>query len=329
MRKFLKNTFTFIITFSSILVFVFLVNNGSFIINYERFEPKIFNKKVETFAKFIQNHESINLVLGSSVVEHSVIPDSLGPNWFAFAHGGQNIYESYKFINYYKDVIKIDSIVIGIQAFDFPYSYIKNRTNQHPYLNGNFSLFGNDSITSIDLQSDRMIFQIIKEQNYPNIKNILGQKHRTLVQPNQDVWSDQGYSGLKFDKPINLNNLFKNEPNRLNQYLGHFANVKEKPNYLYFNLFNNLVESLDIKVIYIIIPTPNYRQITLAKYGYDKIWKRILESLEKMSIEVWDFENGNDLDGNFLQYIDENHMSYNSAKYFTKIIKTKLINKKN
>ena len=160
MRKFLKNTFTFIITFSSILVFVFLVNNGSFIINYERFEPKIFNKKVETFAKFIQNHESINLVLGSSVVEHSVIPDSLGPNWFAFAHGGQNIYESYKFINYYKDVIKIDSIVIGIQAFDFPYSYIKNRTNQHPYLNGNFSLFGNDSITSIDLQSDRMIFQI-------------------------------------------------------------------------------------------------------------------------------------------------------------------------
>ena len=47
MKNFLKNTSIFIITFSSLLAFVFLFNNGSIIINYDRFKPRIFNKKVE------------------------------------------------------------------------------------------------------------------------------------------------------------------------------------------------------------------------------------------------------------------------------------------
>ncbi len=326
MNKFLKNTSTFIIKFSLLLGFIFLVNNGSLVIDYDRFKPKIFNKKLKIFNEFLQNNESINLVLGSSGIEHSIIPDSLGPKWFSFAHGGQNIYESYKFIDYYKNYINIDSVIIGIQPFDFPYSYIENRTNQHPYLNGNFGLFGIDSITSIDIQSFRLNFQIIKEENFPNINNFLGQKIRTSITPNQDVWSNQGYSGLKFDKPINLDEFFKKEPSKLNDYLGHFINVKEKPNYLYFNLFNDLMKSLDINVIYIIVPTPNYRQITLSKYGYDKIWNQIKDNLKIKPLAFWDFENEKNINGKLLQYIDGYHLSFDSAIIFTKSLRRKIAN---
>ena len=122
--------------------------------------------------------------------------------------------------------------------------------------------------------------------------------------------------------------MFKNDPNKLTGYLWQFVNVKEKPNYFYFNLFNSLMKSLDIKVVYIIVPTPNYRQVTLSKYGHDKVWNRIKDHLKMRPIEFWDFDNGKDIDDNSLQYIDENHLSYNSAKKFTKIIKKKLINKK-
>ena len=38
------------------------------------------------------------------------------------------------------------------------------------------------------------------------------------------------------------------------------------------------MKSLDTEVIYIIVPTPNYRHVTIAKYGYDKIWKRIIDT---------------------------------------------------
>jgi len=322
MKNFLKNTLFFITTFVILIISIYYVKNKSLYIDYERFEPKIFNKKLEVFNNFIIKNNSINLILGSSVVEHSIIPDSIGPKWFAFAHGGQNIYESYKFINYFKEYTKFDSIIIGIQPFDFPFSYIKNRVNQHPYTNGNFHIFGEDSITTIDMDRKIKNIQIIKEENFFNISNILGQEKRTSFIKNQDVWSKQGYSGLKFDEPVDLRKFFYENPSNLNNYLGQFVNFKKNPNLYYFELFETLMNNLDIHVIYIIIPTPIYRIDMMAKYGHDKSWSRVKNILKAKDIIFWDFENINIPFP--LEFIDENHMFFNSAKDFTFFIKSKL-----
>ena len=122
------------------------MNNGSLEINYKKFTGAIFYKKSDYFSEFIKNNESVNLILGSSTIRDAIIPDSLGPKWFSFTNGGQNVYESYKFIDYYKDSLTIDTIIIGIQPSDFPYSYIINREHNQPALNGHFHIFGRSAI---------------------------------------------------------------------------------------------------------------------------------------------------------------------------------------
>ena len=71
----------------------------------------------------------------------------MGSNWFSFTNGQQNIYESYKFVKYHINSVKIDTIILGLTPFDFSYSYISGRDGTLPYLNGNFHTYGSDSIT--------------------------------------------------------------------------------------------------------------------------------------------------------------------------------------
>ena len=85
---------------------------------------KVITKKIEYFESFIGSYDSINLVLGNSMVEDAIIPNIIGNKWFSFTNEGQTIYESYKFLDYYKASVQIDTIIIGINTFDFPYSYI-------------------------------------------------------------------------------------------------------------------------------------------------------------------------------------------------------------
>ena len=150
MKIFIKRISLFLFLFILLLVGIFYINNGTLRIDFERVKDKDFLMKVEFFSDFIDNNQSINLILGSSIIEDSIIPDSLGTKWFSFTNEAQNIYESYKFIYYYKDSVKIDTIILGIQPFDFPISYVKNRKDNKPYVNGNFHLFGRDSITIIN-----------------------------------------------------------------------------------------------------------------------------------------------------------------------------------
>ena len=68
----------------------------------------------------------------------------ISSNWFSFTNTSQNIYESYKFLDYYKNTIKIDTIIIGLAPFDFSSSFKK--TVGIPTMNGNFYIFGEDTL---------------------------------------------------------------------------------------------------------------------------------------------------------------------------------------
>jgi len=98
MKIFIKRISLFLLLFILLLVGIFYINNGTLRIDFEMFKDKIFFKKAEYFSDFIDKNDSINLILGSSLIQCSIIPDSLGTKWFSFANDIQNIYESYKFI---------------------------------------------------------------------------------------------------------------------------------------------------------------------------------------------------------------------------------------
>ena len=90
----------------------------------------LFLERVGNFSEFKSKKENVNLILGSSMIRDWLIPDSLGSNWYSFCNEGQNIYESFVFLNFFENSVKIDTVLIGLSPFDFPNSYKNNRNNE-------------------------------------------------------------------------------------------------------------------------------------------------------------------------------------------------------
>ena len=265
---------------------------------------------------------SINLIFGSSWIKEAMIPDSLGSNWFSFANPNQNIYESFKFLEYYNNMVEIDTIIYSIQPFDFPDSYIKNRIDNTPYLNGNFYLFGSDSITSLNKTHYLRNLQALKEIHFPNINNlfrtIMGAKD---IIDKQDVWTKQGYTGRINIKPINIDTLKRINTDRIVKY---YSNVNKSPNLFYFNKFDSLTRSLDIKVIYLVTPKAKQYRIARKREKKDKIWEKILIKLENKDLELWNYESMRTDTFDVLFFRDAVHLSYDGAQLFSKMIRNKL-----
>ncbi|SVD22470.1 uncharacterized protein METZ01_LOCUS375324, partial [marine metagenome] len=293
MKKFIKSISIFIFLFISLLTGIFYINNGTLRIDFERFKDNIFFKKVEYFSDFIDKDDSINLILGSSIIEDSIIPDSLGTKWFSFTNSSQNIYESYKFIDYYKDSVKIDTIILDIQPFDFPYSYVIGHVFQG---NGNFHIFGRDSITILNENTLLGNLQALKQENYLYIETLINK----INNPNQDdnvndstrfkddVWTRQGFSGSIYSHPVDLDSLFLNNSEKFELHKRYNVKVKTPPNTLYFDLFESLTNLLGIKVIYLIAPKSKYYHLGMKEEKYDKIWNDILDSLNNNLLLVLD-----------------------------------------
>ena len=113
MFKFIKHTITFLSIFFFTLLSIFIIINDSYRINYNRLDlDHLLKFKSEHFNSHIKDYERINLILGSSFIEDSIIPDSLGKKWFSFTNQGQNIFQSFKILNFYKDLVTIYSILI-------------------------------------------------------------------------------------------------------------------------------------------------------------------------------------------------------------------------
>ena len=97
-----------------------------------------FYNKINLFENAILNYERINLIMGASYVS-GLNSESFSSNWTKFDGGGQNIYESYKFLKHYVEKTVIDTILIGINPFDF------RDTIYNGFVNGNSFAFGIDS----------------------------------------------------------------------------------------------------------------------------------------------------------------------------------------
>ena len=179
--------------------------NDSFEIKLDQFhdfDEYVFNEKRKNLSNFISENSSINLILGSSMMEDAMIPDTMDEKWFSFCVARQNIYESYKFLKYYKNLIKIDSIIIGIQAFDFPSSYLKHRKKNNPQINGSFYIFGIDSIIKEPEISLKKTIQVFKNQLLFDINDIFTGK--IFNKRKLDVWTKQGFSGRINLIPVDL-----------------------------------------------------------------------------------------------------------------------------
>ena len=337
MKRFLKNIFFYVFSIVCIVFGNFLIKNGSLNVDVHRLTNKVFFAKVSQFSSFIKKRENINLILGSSVIEDAIIPDSLGKGWYSFTNEYQNIYESYKFLNIYKNLVKVDTIIIALTPFDFPKSYVKHYSDDGRSLNGGFYIFGEDSITTLkkinDKSNIKKTIQQFKEEYLFDIekliKKISGQKHI----PVNALWSEQGYSGRINAVPLDLDSLFlefsrgKKMPGSLfNRHTRYFQDVNTNPNFYYFNLFDSLTKSLGIQTIYLLTPKSKFYEIGIIKDGLDKKMDAILYGLQQKEIILWNYQNMDTGKYDFHYFWDETHLSYRAAKVFSKIISKRLKN---
>jgi len=342
MKKFLINILSILIIFIIIIGSIFIYSNGSIktnryntisrIITSDRLsEEKLvsnqFIKNYNFFKSFKNNNKSINLILGSSLVKDSVIPDSLNSKWFSFCNYSQNIYQSYKFLEHIKDSSNIDTIIIGVNPFDFPYSYIDDRSidNLYPSLSPFFHLFGEDSITTIH---DQYLLNFINFRSafFPNINSFLNflKKNKSIKNPRLDIWTKQGFSGRINKIPKDLDKEYKLDSRLKKWDINFFKNVQYPPELTYFNLFDSLAKSLNIEVFYILTPKSKYYFSNLNSRDKGEIWEKIVYKLNQMDINFLNFEKYNTDSLKFFYFFDEAHLSYNGAKHFTQILKEKI-----
>ena len=337
MERFLKNSIVYFLLLLLIIFGSFLFNKGSINIDVHTLSNKVFFTKASQFSKFIKNKENINLILGSSIVEDAIIPDSLGEKWYSFTNEYQNIYESFKFLDAYKDSVRIDTILIGITPFDFPKSFVHHYSSDGRSLNGGFYIYGQDSITTLkkirNRKSIKKYMQLINEEYLFDLEQLIKIITKQESTPINALWSEQGFSGRINAVPLDLDSLFlefsrgKKMPGSLfNRHTRYFQDVAINPNFYYFNLFDSLVKSLDIETIYLITPQSKYYEFAVNKGGLDKKMNAILYGLKQREISLWNYQNMNTDKYDFLFFWDETHISSNAAKVFSKIISNRLKN---
>ena len=62
--------------------------------------------------------------------------------------------------------------MVGLQPFDFPNSYIKNRKGSSPFNNSDFYIFGYDSI-NLKTEIIKIKIEKYKEYFYPDLNNVI------------------------------------------------------------------------------------------------------------------------------------------------------------
>ena len=313
MERFLINIFKYKLVFVTTVLVIFIINNKSLDIKKLFFYDKVLFKKTDYFEAFLKSKSSINLILGSSITEDSIIPDYLGGNWFSFASPRQNINNSFDILDHYKDVIKIDTMIVGLQPFDFPCSYTMEIKDNLPYQNKDLEFYYGKG----KMRYSKREFQTIIDNIFPSFFERPSLKNKNIF---YDVRSKQGYSGRNYKVMKNVDSLYLNQDQTNRVASKYFYNVKEIPNMDYFDKFKRLSDSLNIKVVYLLTPKSVYYRLDMKKYNYDKIWNNILDSLKAKGVEVWDYEDLMTDFQNFIWAVDDVHLTNDGAKYFSKII---------
>ena len=310
MKRFLKKILSKIFVLA-IFIFIISFQNKSKI----ELINKNFYVKINNFESFSAHRNHVNIVLGSSISE-KIQSHEIGENWISFTSYRQNIYESFIFLKEYLKKVKVDTVVVEISPFSFPKSYIIDRENNKPLLNGNFFIIDNDSITSIYLKSQ---MQKLKDNFFPKISNYMNDSKEDRLRKNfkKNIPVD-------FKRLINVNTntvegLPSIHPYVVDNHKQYFYNVKSPPNMLYFELFNSLVNNNDITVIYFIPPKSAYYLQGCKEDGFDKIWEQIIYGLKEKEINLLNFEKV-DLNSNNNMFSDECHLTDQGGLIVTKAI---------
>ena len=173
--------------------------------------------------------------------------------------------------------------------------------------------FGHDSITSINYYRK---IQDIKDNIYRLKFFDNYNKKKSYVNPEQ----------YKFD----LTNLdeknidFTVGNDVVSHHIEYFHNVKNNPNMKYFDLLNSLIKKEKITLICISTPKSIFWKNGIKIVGNEKKWENIKDSLKLRKIDLWDFEYV------FLEnmpkntFVNEDHLTENGAKNFTKILMNRL-----
>ena len=340
MNKFIQKLFQLIILILFISIFSLLVIDNEY--KWEENLLKLlkievndrFFKKKKLFEEFIKGKKSINLILGSSHIRDGIIPDSLGDKWYSFSNSGQTIYNSYKFLNYYKDNVKVDTIIVGIEPFDFQVSFMQdNSVGTNP----NFIVFGSDSIMEfVNKRNKKFYYQNLKSKLFPTLEtikeNLIIKETNLLSQAeiidetnlsSQTKWiTVQGYSRYGINKiGRDEDALYNMSPQSF--HTKNFNNVTKQPNMKYFQQFHSLCQKLNIDVIYLLTPKSKYYNLKIIKI-YNNEWNAIKDSLKTNEITLWNYENFNQLTIKPSIFYKYNHISYEGSKVFTKIIRKRL-----
>lgn len=312
MKKLLLKAFLFTSIFIAICSIIYSFLNG-FLSPKRILYDKLFTK-INQYELFIKNRKSTNLILGSSLAEYAIIPESLGENWFSFTNASTNVHENYIFLKRQIDNnVKLDSIILIINPFDFPNSYIENRDYDLslPIMNGGYGYFDLDSITRIKKESLKKRIQAFKNIAFPNVKNILLKNKNNSLQI-----SKQGYSGSR-SSGKNIDSLVQFGYIRKQIVENYFYEINKKPNFSYFNNFDSYIKSKNIKVFYVITPkTQWYLKELKTNNTRNLTWNYVKSKLNDKSKNFMDAESFFTKDSIFFH--DETHLSLPGAVEFSK-----------
>jgi len=329
MKKFIIKIVLFIFLFILLSTFSFIIFNEKTNYHIDYYQPKIdqrFLSKVDEFENFISINDTINLFLGSSQIEAGINPKLFGEKWFSFANDEQNIYNSYIFLSHYLNSIIIDTVVISLHPFDFPISYIHSKGESLPYSNHNFIFFGEDSISSLFCkQYIKKTIEKLKQHIYFNIDDFIENKINNNSKKKSFLISESNNISIQHRSlpSVNMDSLFKVNPNHKDWSIKYYNNVKEQVNLIYFMFFNNLCIQSDIEAIYILMPKSKYYHINLNKSDRYYIWKNIKKSLINYTNNLYDYEMWR-LENQSGLFWDEVHLSNRGAVLFSKTLENEL-----
>lgn len=301
---FLRRSFLFFFIFLWLLFTLFHVISEYGGINGNLVSEE-FLKKIESFEKFSSKENPINIVIGSSYVA-TINKEGLNSNWTTFSSAGMNVYESYKFLKYYVNKTKIDTILLGISPIDFSENIsIGVRT-------GNSFYFGIDNNNVLDLKSR---LQKVKD-------NIFKLKIPNKLELNLDT--------LNINPKFSISNIDSIEDSSyidgmfIYYFVKWFKNVKELPNLDNFNLFYSLAKKNNITLICYFSPKTIYWTEGLKMYGLELTWKNIKDSLQEKDLIIFDLESHFKDNTPYKFFTNADHLSPMSVPIITNLIKQKL-----
>ena len=298
MSRFLYNIFLFLFSiFTIFFLNVLYINDWK--ISFNKFNDSYFNKNVKNFNQSIKYNNDINLILGSSLAGAFVMEDLQKEDWLMFANNGQNIFESYLFLNHYKENINVDTLLVVINPWDF-----------REKIKENFDINSNGE------------FKIFKQGNNKNSLK------RSFFTENLQFFINSNFHSLEtlFAKFIENPIVFpiEEETHEYNFVNIFFMGVNNPPKIDALKEFDLLAQELAKEVFYVITPKDDkYLDSILMNEEYKSTLNYVKSYFAELRVNLIDLEyifyNRN---GDY--FSDSVHLSKSGAKVFTKIIKNRL-----